>query len=183
MKRFLFRLLAGVLATATSVASAASDEPKKMYPGDPQSDQELSLVSVGWIGGSWSETTADQIIAYVAGIDGEMCPVNVGNGGGVPYCGLFLQMLPGDRTLTVRLSHSASVTPTYDGRVTTRKQDYKDLSVHLERDTIYRVMPHRTSEGSVDVSLQELCKGKEQKDMKTRFVLRDSSEASGPQCP
>ena len=183
MKRTFMSLAIGTLVTATSAVLAASDEPKKMYPGDPQSDQQLALVSVGWINGPWNRTSADQIIAYVAGIDGVMCPKNEGNGGGVPYCGLFLQMQPGEKTLTVRLSHSAQVAPTYNGTVTTYKQDYEILAVRLDPDTIYRLVPRRAQDGSLDVSLEELCKGKAQKDIKTQFVLRDARKDSGPACP
>lgn len=183
MKLIYKSLGAGALALLTGVAIGAGSEPQKMYPGDAQPDEMLSLVAAGWVGGPWNKVSSGQIVAYVAGIDGVMCPENEGNGGGVPYCGIFLQMLPGDRTLNVRLSHSAESSPTAFGTRTTFKQNYVDLPVHLEKDTIYRVMPSRASDGGLSVTLQELCKGKPQKDTKVQFVLRDARKDSGPECP
>ncbi|VVE27711.1 hypothetical protein PPN31114_03486 [Pandoraea pneumonica] len=154
-----------------------------MYPGDTLPDEEISLVAVGWIGGSWNKTTAEQVIAYVAGVDGELCPEESGNGGGVPYCGLFIQMLPGNHTLTIRLSHSASVSPMGFGSVTKRKQDYRELEVDLAPDTIYKLVPVRREGQPPDVALQEVCRGKSQTAMKIKFVERDASKDSGPECP
>ncbi|MDK3024827.1 hypothetical protein QO239_19740 [Cupriavidus taiwanensis] len=184
MGRLVRTFAIGTLAFAAfGAARGASDEPRKMYAGEVKADQEISLVSVGWINGSWNKTTPEQVVAYVAGIDGAMCPVEHRNGGGVPYCGLFVQMLPGAHNLKVRISHSAKTTSTYLGWETTFKQDYRDIQADLAADTIYKLVPVRNADGSVDVSLQELCRGKQQSAMKTQFALRDASKEQGPDCP
>ena len=180
-KSKLLTSVAFVLCVASLSAEAAS-EPRKNYPGDPLPDNQIALIVPGWGDGS-AEHGIGEIKGFranVAGIDGVDCPENPGRGGGDPYCGLFVQMAPGEHTLKVRVvSDVKNVILAQSWR-----ERYVDgVRAVLEKDTIYRLVPVRQENGAFSVSVEEVCRGKAHNELKVYWVLHDKEMPQGFVCP
>lgn len=154
----------------------AASEPRKNYAGETLPDNEIAMIVLGWENAG----TAPLLQANVASIDGVDCPPNVGRGGGDPYCGLFVQMAPGEHTLKVRITtdHHASVLGL------AWKEQYVDgVQAVLEKGVVYKLVPAPRSDGTFSVSVEEICRGKAHNAIRIHWALHSKEMLHGVECP